>query len=262
MNGRRRVAWVGAVVLLAAVVTVAPTLPPKFLVPVSIGWLGGAGLLVVRALAAVRQSIGPGAAIAVAALGLGGPAWLVGTDWGGRLGTYLPCHRNWTWLPSYLLRSSPTRSATATVGGQRIKICYGSPRARGRRMIGGPAVPFGQLWRTGANEPTTIRLGGPLEIAGLPVELDKVSLYTVPGPETWEAVLNRATHQWGIESEYPPVAGDELGRAVVPSRRGGDYAEELRIWFDPADRSDSADLVLRWESTEVRIPVVARGRKP
>ena len=59
-------------------------------------------------------------------------------------------------------RKSPLDSTSFTVGGKTVKVCYGRPSLRGRQMLGGEAVPFGQIWRTGANEPTMIHATGPI----------------------------------------------------------------------------------------------------
>ncbi len=194
-----------------------------------------------------------------ASLGLAlvaGAAILLGGDWGGPVATYLPCRRNWGWLPSYQLRASPIHSATAILGSSRLKICYGAPGARGRKMLGGSPVPFGRLWRTGANEPTTLRIGGAVTIAGILVGPGRVSLYTVPGPETWELIVNRSTGQWGLESEYTPgVAAEEIGRVILPSERVTDFSEQLRFEFEPGATPDASTLVLRWETTRIRIPI-------
>ncbi len=197
-------------------------------------------------------------AVAVAAVGM---AAVVGVDWGGSLGTYLPCRRNWGWLPSYTPRPSPTESVVFAVGSTRVKVCYGSPRARGRKMIGGAAVPFGRLWRTGANEPTTIRTSGPIVVAGQLVIGGKASLYTVPGPETWEVVLNRATTQWGIESAYnDQIAGQEIGRTVLLVETGTEYHEAFSISAESTSPSGPVRLVLRWEYMTLRIPVEPASR--
>lgn len=197
-------------------------------------------------------------AVAVAAVGM---AAVVGVDWGGSLGTYLPCRRNWGWLPSYTPRPSPTESVVFAVGSTRVKVCYGSPRARGRKMIGGAAVPFGRLWRTGANEPTTIRTSGPIVVAGQLVIGGKASLYTVPGPETWEVVLNRATTQWGIESAYnDQIAGQEIGRTVLLVETGTEYHEAFSISAESTSPSGPVRLVLRWEYLTLRIPVEPASR--
>jgi hypothetical protein len=87
------------------------------------------------------------------------------------------------------------------------------------------------------------------------VPAGRASLYTVPGPESWEIILNRATSQWGIESEYSASVGSaELGRAILPSAGDSAHVERLRFDFE-ARGADEGDLVIRWESTRVRIPI-------
>lgn len=253
--------WFVPIAALVGVMIVAPALPPTALLPVSIAWLLTVGYLVARGLARIRRTWGSGLAVLMALVGIGGPMSLVGVDWSGAAGTYLPCRRNWAWLPSYLLRSSPTQSVTTEIQGTRVKVCYGSPRARGRKMIGGRSVPFGHLWRTGANEPTTIQASGPLVVAGIPIGQGKAALYTVPGPETWEIVLNRSTGQWGIESEYTPeIASQEIGRAIVTSQSSGMSVEVLSVTIEQAPERNGTNIVLRWETTEVRIPIAPNPR--
>ncbi|NIU19704.1 MAG: DUF2911 domain-containing protein, partial [Actinobacteria bacterium] len=92
-------------------------------------------------------------------------------------------------------RVSPLDSITFQVDGDPVKLCYGRPSARGRTMIGGPDVPFGRLWRTGANEPTMIHTTVPITVAGIAIAPGSYSLYTVPGEERWEVVVNRSITQ-------------------------------------------------------------------
>lgn len=259
MVERRRLWWFGlALAGLIAVAEAAPRFPPSALIPISIAWLLALIATGVGLIAPLTRGIGPAWTGILVAAAVAGPMIATGVDWKGKPGVMLPCRRNWEWLPSYLLRSSPTRSVSATIGTTRLKICYGSPRARGRKVFGSALVPFGQLWRTGANEPTTIRLDGPLFLAGIRLSAS-ASLYTVPGPETWEVILNRSTRQWGIESEYTAdVAAREIGRAVVESRATESMFEALSLEIEPEPEADRAVLVLRWERTEVRIPLSSR----
>ena len=86
-------------------------------------------------------------------------------------------------------RMSPLDSLTFRVAGQEAKICYGRPSSRGRTMIGGSLVPFGKIWRTGANESTLLRTPIALSIAGVTVPAGTYSIYTVPGPTEWEIIV-------------------------------------------------------------------------
>lgn len=152
-------------------------------------------------------------------------------------------------------RASPYDSTIVHLGDAEAKVCYGRPAARGRTMIGGDAVPFGELWRTGANEPTIIHLPVAASIAGINVEAGSYSLYTIPGETEWTLIVNRATEQWGHESSYTEeVRAQEVGRATVRSHRVDDHVEEFTIRAAPAGDA-AAELILEWEHSRVDIPV-------
>src|SRR5688572_11372559 len=157
-------------------------------------------------------------------------------------------------------RQSPLDSLSFTAANQRVKVCYGRPSARGRTMIGGRGVPYGKLWRTGANEPTVMFTPVALEIAGVKVPPGKYSLYTVPGEAEWEIILNSSTSQWGHENSYTDeVRAKEVGRGKVPAEKLGAPVETFTITAEPAS-GDIQRLVLTWEKTKVAIPVkAARG---
>jgi Protein of unknown function (DUF2911) len=154
-------------------------------------------------------------------------------------------------------RQSPLDSLTFTVAKQTVKVCYGRPSARGRTMIGGKGVPYGKLWRTGANEPTVIFTPVALEIAGVKVPPGKYSLYSVPGEKEWEIIVNRSTSQWGHENEYTKaVQAQEVGRGKVPAEKLSAPVETFTISADPAG-GETQRLVLAWEKARVSIPIKA-----
>ena len=154
-------------------------------------------------------------------------------------------------------RKSPLDSISFTVSKQPVKVCYGRPSSRGRVMLGGKDVPYGKLWRTGANEPTILFAPIPLSVAGLLVPPGVYSLYTVPGPKEWEIIVNRSIAQWGKEDQYTDaIKAQELGRAKVKSEQLATPLETFTIRAEPAG-SDAKALVLEWEKTRVRIPIQA-----
>lgn len=154
-------------------------------------------------------------------------------------------------------RTSPYDSTTLDVGPGMAKVCYGRPALRGRTMIGGEAVPYGQLWRTGANEPTTIHLNVPALIAGMRVEPGSYSIYTIPQEgEEWTLILNRSTSQWGHESQYTEeIESQEVGRAPVAAETLPSPVETVTI--RPMD--EGSGLVLEWQNSRVRIPITHAG---
>jgi hypothetical protein len=150
-------------------------------------------------------------------------------------------------------RASPYDSTTVAVGGQQALVCYSRPSARGRTVFGG-LVPYGKLWRTGANEPTIIHLPVAATIAGIAVQPGSYSIYTIPGESEWTVIVNRSTSQWGIESQYTPeVEAQEVGRATVPATHTDAPVEQFTIRADPS--GNGSDLVLEWENTRVAIPI-------
>lgn len=151
-------------------------------------------------------------------------------------------------------RQSPYDSTHVTVGGQNLRICYGRPLAQGRQIFGA-LVPYGTLWRTGANEPTIIHLPFNAEIAGLRVPPGSYSIYTVP-EETgdWELIINRSTSQWGHPGSYTAeISAQELGRAPISTERMDRAVEQFTIRSEPT--ATGVDLLLEWERTRARIPV-------
>lgn len=151
-------------------------------------------------------------------------------------------------------RPSPYDSVLVDLGGTQAKLCYGRPSARDREIFGG-LVPYDTLWRTGANEATTIHLPVASEIAGIAVEPGSYTIYTVPGTEEWTVIVNRSISQWGIETAYTPeVRAQEVARAAVPAEAIPEHVETFVITTEPAG-ANTTNLVLSWENTRVRIPV-------
>jgi len=153
-------------------------------------------------------------------------------------------------------RVSPPDSLDAAIAGGRLKVCYSRPSARGR-VIMGELVPFDEPWRTGANEATLIHLGFPARIAGVRLQPGTYSLYTIPGRETWEIVFNRSVRREGMPIDAG-VQAQDVGRATVPVEPLDRHVETLTFDLRPTGRG-SAELLLEWETTRVRIPVERAG---
>jgi hypothetical protein len=226
----------------------------------SVAWLLALAWILWLALQVLRSLVGTSAAAVIVVAAAVTPILLTAIPYSPAWSLRLPCPRNWAWIPTWLLRPSPMASLRFDVGSARIKVCYGRPAARGRKMLGGPPVPFGHLWRTGANEPTIVISTAPFEIAGLMVPAGRTALYTVPGPETWEVVLNASTSQWGIESEYTDaVRRTERGRAIVRAETAPAYRERLTFTVErPSGQGQARSLVLEWERVRVVLPVEQR----
>lgn len=154
-------------------------------------------------------------------------------------------------------RKSPLDSLSFKVGAAEVKLCYGRPSARGRTMIGGANVPFGKLWRTGANEPTMIHTTGPIVIAGVAVPAGSYSIYSVPGEKSWEIIVNRSITQWGEEHGYTDaVKAQEVAHGTVQSSALPKPVETMTFHTE-SGAGGAVNLLLEWESTRVTIPITA-----
>lgn len=155
-------------------------------------------------------------------------------------------------------RLSPLDSLTFRIDGHAVKICFGRPSARGRTMIGGREVPYGKLWRTGANEPTMIHTSIPLSVAGIEIGPGSYSLYTIPGESDWVLIVNSSITQWGHIAEYSSkVKAQEMGSAEVHSERLDDHVETMTFKTETGPGGETV-LLLEWEHTRVSIPIAAR----
>lgn len=163
-----------------------------------------------------------------------------------------PCLRDWTSLSSYQFRSSPLATVRMPVGEGTVQLCYGRPSARGRQVFGG-LVPYGDLWRTGANEPTRIYTDTPIIIAGLRLEPGRYSLYSRPDSTAWEIILNRSTLHWGNDFSAS-VRGEEIGTVTVPVEHLPAPVETLTVRSEPHE-AGGQDLLLGWEQTGIRLEV-------
>ena len=148
--------------------------------------------------------------------------------------------------------ASPPGKAEVTLKGQQVTITYGRPSMRGRKIFGG-LVPYGQRWRTGANESTTLTTGTDFDIGGANVPAGKYTLDTIPSEGTWKLIINKQTGQWGTEYNQ----GQDLARVDMQKSKLEQPVEEFTISFDKKG-PDSADLVLEWENTRVWVPVKAK----
>jgi hypothetical protein len=148
-------------------------------------------------------------------------------------------------------RPSPPGTADCTINGKKVAISYSRPSLRGRKAVG-QLVPYGKVWRTGANEATTLTTETNLNIGGAKVPAGTYTLYTLPSEGTWKLIINKQTGQWGTEyHEDQDLARVDMTKSaiVVP-------VEQFTIALDQA-ANDKADLVLEWEQTRLTVPVTA-----
>lgn len=111
-------------------------------------------------------------------------------------------------------RPSPPATADVTLAGKTITIKYSRPSMRGRKIMG-DLVPYGQVWRTGANEATTLITPVALRIGSADVPAGEYTLWTLPSEGTWKLIINKETGQWGTNYN----ADKDLVRIDMQKRR-------------------------------------------
>lgn len=145
---------------------------------------------------------------------------------------------------------SPPDTATVTLAGQTVSLTYNKPSLRGRHLGGSEIVPYGQVWRTGANPATSLSTPVPLHLGSLLVPAGNYTLYTLPGKDKWMLIVNKQTGQWG--TEYNQAM--DLGRVEMHSHTLETSQEVMSISFEDA-KKDSAQLHVRWETTDESVKV-------
>lgn len=155
-------------------------------------------------------------------------------------------------------RPSPTAIAAVRYKDSYVKITYCQPRKRGREIFG-KLVPYGEVWRTGANEATEITLTKDLFVKGTLLVAGTYSVFTIPGKDTWTIIFNKELGQWG---SYNYNIKSDVLRLDVPVQKTGDNEmfEAFTIQFD--HRNSVADLLLLWDKTKISIPIQFIEPKP
>lgn len=142
--------------------------------------------------------------------------------------------------------ASPAAQAQASLGGKMLSIHYNAPSVRCRQIMGGQ-VPYGKVWRTGANPATSFTTTSDLKIGDLMISAGKYTLYTMPeAPGTpWQLILNKQTGQWGTEYH----AEQDLGRVPMHERTLEKPQETMSISFEKTTGT-STQLHVKWEKVD------------
>jgi hypothetical protein len=155
---------------------------------------------------------------------------------------------------AFAQQASPPAKAEVELGGKHITIDYCRPSMRGRKVMGG-LVPYGQVWRTGANEATLLTNPLDLQIGGFSLPAGKYTLFTLPSAGPWKLIINKQTGQWGLDYDQT----QDLTRVDMTKTMLKSPVEQFTIEFVKKG-ADSADLLLEWEMTRLSVPVRVKSR--
>jgi len=147
-------------------------------------------------------------------------------------------------------KPSPPAKATCDLGtGKSITVDYSSPRAKGRKIFGG-LVPYGEVWRAGANEATTFVTTVDLMVGGTHVPAGSYTLFAVPDKDKWTLVISKKTGEWGVP--YPGADAD-LVRVPMKASTLPAGVENFTIAFDQS--GSGCTLRMDWETTRASVTI-------
>lgn len=150
-------------------------------------------------------------------------------------------------------RPSPSASASCDLGGGKtVTTDYSSPRMKGRKIYGG-LVPFGEVWRTGANDASTFVTSSDITVGGTAVPAGSYSIFTVPAADKWTLIVSKKTGEWGIPYKYE---SDELARIPMKVSKLDSPVENFLIAYDKT--ASGCTLRLDWENTRASVDIAAK----
>jgi len=147
-------------------------------------------------------------------------------------------------------QASPAATVKQRVGLTDIEIEYSRPSVKGRKIYG-ELVPFGEVWRTGANSATKITFSTDVKLGGTAVPAGSYALFTIPGAAEWTIILNKVTGQWG---SYSYDEKNDLMRVKAKPVAMTESLETMTIAIHEV-RDDSAQLVIAWDKTRVPVKI-------
>ncbi|MCG8386849.1 MAG: DUF2911 domain-containing protein [Cytophagales bacterium] len=143
-------------------------------------------------------------------------------------------------------QKSPPAKAEGEISGASIKINYHQPSARGRTMIGGEKVPYGKVWRTGANNATTFEINKDIKVEGKKLAKGKYALFTIPGEKEWTIIFNSVPDQWGA---YDYDESKDVLRVKVKGDKPAEYVETFTISME------NNAIAMAWENSLVKFDI-------
>ena len=138
--------------------------------------------------------------------------------------------------------------------GLKVKVFYNRPYKKGRDIFG-DLVPYGEVWRTGANEATTFEVNKDILIDGTLLKSGTYTLWTIPNPDSWKVIFNEKMYTWGIDLTTKEAARDpeyDVLTLEVPVNKNLSPIEQFTIYFD--DQQNLNVMFLAWDQTVIAIP--------
>jgi len=153
-------------------------------------------------------------------------------------------------------KASPETTTSYKENGFDLSMTYSSPSVKGRKIFG-ELVPYGEVWRTGANEPTTFETKTNLMIGGKVLPAGKYTFWTIPNPDSWTAIWNKKGYRWGITFSGEPSrdSTEDVLDVKVLRKNSNELIEKFTIGFTSSN-TESTTMQLMWENTLVEVPIL------
>ncbi|MGB9465487.1 MAG: DUF2911 domain-containing protein [Candidatus Acidiferrum sp.] len=150
-------------------------------------------------------------------------------------------------------RPSPPATATcALADGKTITVDYSSPRAKGRKVMG-DLVPYGKVWRAGANEATTFVTTTDLKVGGKDVPAGSYTIFTIPEQDKWTLIISKKTGEWGLAYAGP---GEDQARVDMKVSKLPSLVENFTIAFDTG--GSGCTMRMEWETTRASVEIAKK----
>jgi hypothetical protein len=144
---------------------------------------------------------------------------------------------------------SPASTLQQQVGLSNVTISFHRPSLRGRKLLGQPNIPFGKVWRLGANEITTIEVNDTIEIDNKTLPKGKYAMVAIPNKKEWTIIINKDADQWGV---YDYSDNKDVMRFNVKATTLSTTQEIMNFTFDSLTLN-SATLIFAWQNTSFKI---------
>jgi hypothetical protein len=148
--------------------------------------------------------------------------------------------------------SPPAQAQCKFSDGKTINVDYSSPRVKGRKIFG-DLVPYGEVWRTGANEATSFVTTANLSVDGKDVPAGSYTIFTIPKQDSWTLIVNKHTGEWGIPYHYQ---SEEAAKVPMQVSKTSGPVENFTIAFDQS--GDACTLRLSWENTQASVKLTEK----
>lgn len=149
-------------------------------------------------------------------------------------------------------KHSPEQNLEYKIQDLELKLFYSQPSKKGRDIFGA-LVPYGEVWRTGANEPTTFATNQSISFGGVQIPAGTYTLWTIPGEKEWTVILNNGKYDWGVSMKgvASRIAENDVAAVVVPVQELSRAEEKLNIIIE----ENPTRLVIAWDTRSVSVDI-------